>query len=274
MLTDEVVATIAQNQKKTATWPWVLTACFFLWLFTLGISLWVFLAWTVFSVWLTVFLYEKDSRDNKQENIQVQYPDTMEADPQFIESRACFEKLIASQRIWRIVSSSTVQDRKHNAGAGAHVVRWGAKAGYGLPRSVTSNITIPFLKGSQTLYFFPDALLLCDRKGCARISYDQIRIDTGTTRFIEGMFYPREAPLLEYTWQVVNAKGGPDKRVKNNRKRPVVRYDVLEICCKDRYEETFHLSAPGSADAFADGVRLLRRSSISSAPAGIPARAA
>lgn len=51
----------------------------------------------------------------------------------------------------------------------------------------------------------------------------------GTTRFIESSPVPKDARVVDHTWQYVNKSGGPDKRFKNNRQLPVCLYGELKL---------------------------------------------
>jgi hypothetical protein len=46
-------------------------------------------------------------------------------------------------------------------------------------------------------------------------------------RFIEGSAPPTDAVHVDYTWQYVNVKGGPDRRYANDPMRPIMLYGRL-----------------------------------------------
>ena len=48
-------------------------------------------------------------------------------------------------------------------------------------------------------------------------------------RFIEREKVPKDAKVVDYTWQYVNKSGGPDKRFQNNKKIPICLYGEMEI---------------------------------------------
>jgi hypothetical protein len=256
MLTDETLTVIAANRKKMSAWPWVTFLCCIFWPITARISPWLALLWPMIAIILVLLLREKDI---KRRTLCIEYPGADAPDSSFSLSIPGFKKLASSSKIWRVISSSTVTDRKHNAGAGQHIVRSGAKAGFGLPPFISSNIKVPFLRGSRTMYFFPDAILIHDVKGYARISYDQLHTTATITRFIESGFRPREAPVVDQTWQIVNKNGGPDRRAKNNRQIPVVQYDVLRIRCDNVVNDELYISAPGAATAFVASIGFLKQ---------------
>ena len=61
------------------------------------------------------------------------------------------------------------------------------------------------------------------------IPYDDLDVWDSDTRFIESEQVPRDAEVVGETWQYVNKKGGPDRRFKNNRRLPIVRYGQLRF---------------------------------------------
>ena len=50
-----------------------------------------------------------------------------------------------------------------------------------------------------------------------------------TNRFVEDSVPPTDAAQVDYTWQYVNVKGGPDRRFASNRVLPIMLYGQLDI---------------------------------------------
>src|SRR5205823_2099909 len=93
---------------------------------------------------------------------------------------------------------------------------------------VKTNVAIPFIPlGEKTLYFFPERVLVFAANGVGAVSYDHLSIVARTSRFIENEALPRDAQVIDHTWQYVNKGGGPDRRFNNNRQIPICLYEEL-----------------------------------------------
>jgi hypothetical protein len=97
----------------------------------------------------------------------------------------------------------------------------------------------------------PDGILVYDNKGVGFVEYDDIRVDTNTTRFIE-QSPPHDAKIVDKTWKHPNKSGGPDRRFKNNFQIPVCLYGELRVKSSsgmDLYLMTSKNEAPQSFSA-------------------------
>lgn len=119
--------------------------------------------------------------------------------------------------------------------------------------------------GRSALYFLPDRLLVREGKVYSDVSYDHLRVASGTERFIEN---PRDVPSdalqVDRTWQYVNVKGGPDRRFKDNPQLPVIRYGTIHLTTGDGLVWLIQVSRDLAATQVA--------SSLSSRPPVIPPR--
>ena len=79
------------------------------------------------------------------------------------------------------------------------------------------------------MYFLPDRILVRDGRRYADVPYASCRITGTATRYIEEGSVPRDAERIGTTWKYVNKGGGPDRRYKNNRKLPILRYGQLTL---------------------------------------------
>ncbi len=255
MLTDEFITTMAKKRARWSRWPWLAILCLILFPVTALISPFLTLLWPIISIALVMFIWDKD---RNRKTTFLEYSESLRTDPAFIRFCEAFAVIMRSRKIWRVISSTDVKDRKRNAGASQAIVRWSARFFFGLPKYVASNINIPIVVGSKMLCFFPDAILIVEGRTYRRVGYSEMKIDSGTTRFIESGFYPKDAPVIDHTWQFVNKNGGADKRLKNNRRFPVLRYDTLDIIFPELINDEFYVSLEHSCDAFADAFDALR----------------
>lgn len=92
--------------------------------------------------------------------------------------------------------------------------------------------------------------MVYDNKGVGFVEYDDVQINTSTTRFIEE-HPPCDAKIVDKTWLHPNKKGGPDRRFNDNREIPVCLYGELEIKSNSGMDVYFHTSKHDSPSSFA-----------------------
>lgn len=152
-----------------------------------------------------------------------------------------------AKKLWHIPSEGKVRDAKYHAGANTLVTRNSISVGFGNPPFVKTNIPTPSLRvGAQTLYFFPDRILIFDASDIGGLAYDSLRIDISTTQFIEQEGVPRDARTVGQTWRYVNKKGGPDRRFANNPTIPIAEYEAVRLASRFGLNEVLQVSRVGS----------------------------
>jgi hypothetical protein len=144
-----------------------------------------------------------------------------------------FDEVVRSQRQWYITAEGavrTTQQFKTHAGAASLLKRAPGKASIEGPPLLASNIAIPSLHGGKrSLYFLPDRVVVRDGRTYADVEYSELKVSGEGTNFIEVGRCPNDANQVGTTWQYVNKSGGPDRRYKNNRQLPIMRYGELDL---------------------------------------------
>ena len=154
-----------------------------------------------------------------------------------------FSRLANCKGRWRIHAQGRVKDRKYHAGAGHLVRRDAIQLTLKNPPYVKTNILTPSVPcGAKTLYFFPDLVLIFDRRDVGAVSYENLSVEVAQTQFIEDGSVPGDAKIVGYTWKYVNKDGGPDRRFKDNRKLPIALYQELEFSSATGLNEKFQFS--------------------------------
>jgi hypothetical protein len=177
----------------------------------------------------------------------------------FQELEQAMASLAACDRVWHVFAKGDTSDWKRNAGASALVERTVIVPSVGLPKRVQSNVVpISLPAGKQTLYFFPDRLLIYESSSVGAVSYGDLRATLSESHFREVDDVPSDAELMEYTWRFVAKSGGPDRRFNNNTQIPVLRYGQLHLTSHTGLNEVFQFSKANAADSL---VRVLDRSS-------------
>lgn len=135
-----------------------------------------------------------------------------------------------SSRIWRITESSVVKNKKYSAGASSTLKRIDCKSSTTVPFPFKTNATaVAFKTGKETLLFLPDKLFIIQGNKVGALNYGDVTTSVHGQRFIENESVPKDATIVDYTWQYVNKSGGPDKRFQNNKKIPVCLYGKMEV---------------------------------------------
>jgi hypothetical protein len=155
-----------------------------------------------------------------------------------------------AQKLWHVESKADVLDRKYHAGAASEISRKSISVRTGRPPFVKSNIDVPFVKlGKQTLYFYPDRLLVFEPNAVGAVAYSELRVERSVTTFIESQSAPSDSRVVSRTWRYVNRNGGPDKRFKQNPEYPVCEYESIHLGSASGLNELLHASRVGSAEA-------------------------
>lgn len=162
----------------------------------------------------------------------------------FDEVRSCGGK-------WHVDARGDVDDRKYQAGASEVIRRNSIAIAEKTPPYIKTNISIPSIPvGTQTLYLFPDRVLVYDKSGVGAVPYSELRVDVSDSKFIEDGNVPRDAEVIGRTWRYVNKSGGPDKRFKDNKELPIMLYQYIRLTSTSGLNELLQLSKRGAAVKF------------------------
>lgn len=133
-------------------------------------------------------------------------------------------------KVWRIMQTSKVIDRKYASGASNTVKRTACKATTKVPFPFKANLSAASFKaGKETLLFLPDKLFIIQGSKIGALNYSDISTDAHTTRFVESESVPKDSQVVDQTWKYVNKTGGPDRRFKDNRQLPICLYGEVEL---------------------------------------------
>ena len=171
------------------------------------------------------------------------------------------DQLSVCEHTWHIKSSGEINDLvnwKRHAGASDLIDRNETKFIYKLPKIINSNITPPSIKvGSQTLYFFPDVLLVEDKRMMGAVAYQNLICERYSRNFIEDGMVPRDTEIVGETWKHPNKNGGPDRRFSNNYRIPVCLYENLCFSSESGLNELISFSKPDATKLLVKFLRLL-----------------
>ena len=162
--------------------------------------------------------------------IDLEYTIDDELRTEIDERMSPFKRISNCSKVWRIIESSKVVDKKYSSGASSLIKRNSCTTSTKAPFPFRTNEQIvSFKDGKENLLFLPDKLFIMQGSKIGALNYDDISFKVSGTRFIETESVPRDAKVVDYTWEYVNKSGGPDKRFQNNRKLPICYYGELRM---------------------------------------------
>lgn len=162
-----------------------------------------------------------------------------------------FNHLRKAHATWNVHATADVYDRKRNAGASAVIERKAIRLSCDAPPFVKTNIPVPKIPaGRETLYLFPDRILVFTSSGVGAVAFRDLRVDRSQTRFIEDGHVPRDAQVVDHTWRYVNKDGSPDRRFNDNRQLPIALYEELNLTSGSGLNEVFQYSKVDIAEQF------------------------
>jgi hypothetical protein len=176
-------------------------------------------------------------------------------------------------RVWRVTTREAISDWKRNAGAGSLVTRRAVFFTRKAPRYLDSNLRpYSLVCGAQTLYFFPNQVLVYEGTRVGAVAYDSLRIGVEYSEFRETDAVPGDADVVGHTWRYVNKKGGPDRRFNNNTQIPICRYETLVLSSPTGLNIHLMLSRAGGGRALREaeaGLIPLQRDVVDETPSAV-----
>lgn len=165
------------------------------------------------------------------------------------------KRINTSKKMWLLQSKAQVYDSKYHAGAGYLVNRKVFTIAKDADRYIKTNIDVYALKlDHKIIYLFPDRLILKSNNQYGVVSYKNLDLEIDDYQFIESESVPSDGKIIDKTWQYVNKKGGPDRRFKNNKELPVLKYELLTITSKSGLHEQLVFSKLGNCSYFKESI--------------------
>ena len=144
-----------------------------------------------------------------------------------------WRKVAMSQGLKQVDQTATLKNSKIAGGASQGVGYVDIKYSSTIPKIKTNVLPVVFeLKDKKYIAILPDRLLIKDKKGFGVISYDDVKFEIDGIGLLDNKEPPKDADIVDYKWMYVNSDGTPDKRYKNNRQVPVVKYARIKMQSK------------------------------------------
>jgi hypothetical protein len=254
-LSDADPATLV-GQLNTAShahrlWPWALLGSLLL----TAATPWLLIPGALLTVWLFW-------RDQVRRAVVVFYEVDGPAQTRFQLLLNEFGPVCRASGAWHVLARGALQSthqRKVNAGAGHLIHRRPLRRDLRGPVHLRTNVAVPSLQSAErSVYFLPDRVLLRDGATYADLSYSAITATWSEQWFIEVGAIPSDAQQVGTTWKFANLSGGPDRRFKNNRRLPILRYADVRLTGAGGFTVLWSFSTSSAAQALADAVSRLR----------------
>lgn len=255
----ELLGELNRKRGKARLWPSVAITSVLL----LGFGVWAqWSGWLLALVLLAsaALAYAAHARDVLEKTVVLFYDFDSEMEAAYAQLHSAAGQLAGCSTAWDIEAQGKVHDRKYHAGASKLLRRKNTSIRKAEPPYVKTNIeTVAVGVGRQTLYFFPDRVLIYDKNGVGAVGYQELRIDVAATQFVEDAFVPRDAEVVRRTWKYVNKSGGADKRFKDNKELPVCLYEEITLSSESGLNEVLQLSRCGFGGGLVAAIALLGR---------------
>ena len=254
----ELLRELREKQKIARIGPWTLGGAIVLIVLALAAPIDpIFLP--ILGAGLAIGVFFAFRRDVLRKTVVLLYDFDPTLEEAFGQLHSSAMQLAHCAGCWHVAASGKVHDQKYHAGASELVSRKSTTVRPTAPAFLKTNIqTVAIGVGHQTMYFFPDRILVFDSGRVGAVGYDELRLSVSQTRFIENSA-PHDARVVGQTWRYVNKKGGPDRRFSNNPQLPICLYDELHFSSASGLNEIVQLSKCGVGQAMEHSVRNLAR---------------
>jgi hypothetical protein len=244
----DLLAEINDKHKKWRVLPIVFVGAGVLLLvgINMGVPNWFFVGLAAATVLAGVLAWR---RDVLAKSVVLGYELDPDVEKTFTRLHEAFKLVQQCGKVWHIGAKGRVRDRKYHAGASSLVDRKPTIITNNAPPFLKTNIsTIAVPVGRQTLYLFPDRILVYDTNGVGAVAYRDLNVEVTQQRFIESESIPKDARVVDHTWQYVNRNGGPDRRFKSNRQLPICLYEEVNFTSGAGLNEVLQISRTGVGD--------------------------
>jgi hypothetical protein len=251
---EELLNYIREQHRKPLVAPWVSAGAGIL-LVTMvakGIAIWVVGLCLVLAV-ITHFIVSRFDAGRKRVVLRYRLDETMRTRYEGLSK--ALQALHSSQRAWRVITSDRSADTKYTAGAGVLINRRDAAIRMQAPPHIEVDLPVWSLDlAGQSLYFFPDRILVYQRGEVETVPYPELTAAHGLTTFVESDGVPSDARVVGMTWRYVNKGGGPDRRFANNPQIPVAEYAQIALHSKAGLNFLLQVSNVTASQTFAAGL--------------------
>lgn len=244
----QLLEEINEKRKKSEIFPIALCVYFFTLVYLIQFPAW-FLAIAMLGGSALVYIKQFDKL---RKAVVVLYDLEDISYKAYSELCEQFDTLKEAKKIWHLEAEGRVDDTKRNAGATSRVTRTPIWPRIKEPLFIQTNITCPMIPvGKQEIYLLPDRILVTEKEKVGAVAYIDLYVTSDIVNFVESGEVPADTETIGKTWLYVNKSGGPDKRYKDNKELPIVRYIEIYFKSSSGLNECLQISDTAKGNNFA-----------------------
>lgn len=252
----DLLQEIEEKNRVLRLGPWVLAAgiALILWPVCIGLPLPIALGILILVATATFFTFQRDA---VRKSVVLFYDFDAPAEEAYEALHAAAASLARCAGVWHITSSGSIQQTRYFGGASAAINQTPIQIKIRPAPFLKSNIsTVIIPVGRQTLYFFPDRLLVQDGTRIGAVDYSDLTVEVSESRFMADTVLP-DTQVIDHHWQFANKDGSPDRRFSNNRQFPICLYDQIHFKSASGLNEAIQVSRPGTGTTFQQAIAQL-----------------
>lgn len=168
---------------------------------------------------------------------------------------ACFDRMASSAAIWDTVVERQIDQVAERTLANRAVDRLPVAFELAACQVIDFAEPVPCLRNRNggDLYLFPGFVVVFSRsESFAVVELGEIELRTKAVGFAETDQVPAGAEQIGETWLFANKDGSPDKRFRDNRPLPVLRYATIAVGSRGGLKEEWLLSSANDVLAFGE----------------------
>jgi len=193
-----------------------------------------------------------EQKENSFVQLDVEFDDELKTKYESIYNR--FKDLLNCQKIWDITRAEAQDRIATRSAASTSIARKPVQFDFKELEDVKYKDKAIFFKNANgaDLYFYPNFIVMKGEKDFGVIGLKELEFDFVNTNFIEEEKIPNDTEIIDYTWLKVNKNGTPDKRFRDNRQIPIVKYGTITLHTETGVNEEYQFSNYETSRLFAE----------------------
>ncbi|HUP62690.1 MAG TPA: hypothetical protein VNA69_19975 [Thermoanaerobaculia bacterium] len=181
--------------------------------------------------------------------------------PSYAHLCDAFRTMAKSERVWDTLAVARTNCIAERTSASQTIDRRDVKFSLSSSALMYCRLEVPHLQNANggDLYLYPGFVLYeVSRDAFAIIDIRDVQLSADVCRFLERDSPPSDAEVVGTTWAKVNKDGSPDRRFRDNRQIPILKYAELTVTSSSGIHERYMLSNYADAIGFASAFRAYR----------------
>ncbi len=184
----------------------------------------------------------QEQKENSFVQLDVEFDEELKIKYESIYNK--FKDLLNCQKIWDITRAEEQDRVTTRSAASTRIARKQVQFDFKELDDVKYKDKAIYFKNANgaDLYFYPTFIVMKGEKDFGVIGLKEIKFEFSNTNFIEEEKVQDDTEIVDYTWLKVNKNGTPDKRFKDNRQIPIVKYGTITLHTETGVNEEYQFS--------------------------------